>query len=188
LNLFPALVPHGSVGQALGGHEVIVLDEKACPVADGTVGQIAVRGPSVMRGYRNRPDRNRQIMKDGWFLTGDRGCLDYQSNLFVTGHSTEVIIKGGFPVYSHEVEEVVQGLPHVLDVAVIGVPDPVFGEEIKACVVLKEGASIGPSEIIEYVKERVAVYKCPKIVRLFKELPRTPDGKIIRSQLRDEKS
>ena len=81
-----------------------------------------------------------------------------------------------------------KGLPHVQEVAVVGVPDPVYGEEIKACVVLKEGASIGPSEIIEYVKERVALYKCPKIVKLYKELPRTAGGKIIRGQLREEKS
>jgi fatty-acyl-CoA synthase len=75
----------------------------------------------------------------------------------------------------------------VQEVAVVGIPDALYGEEIKACVVLKEGASIGPSEVIEYVKERVALYKCPKVVKLYKELPRSPGGKIIRSQLKDEK-
>jgi len=188
VNLFPALVPRGSVGHPIGDHEIQVADENDAPASVGTVGQVCVRGPAVMRGYRNRPDKTRQALRDGWFMTGDRGRLDYQSNIFVCGHSSELIIKGGFTICCREIEEIVEGLPHVLEVAVVGIPDALFGEEIKACVVLKEGASIGPSEVIEYVKERAAVYKCPKVVKLYKELPRTPGGKIIRSQLKEEKS
>ncbi len=187
LNLFPALQPRGSVGHPLAGHDVAILDANASPARPGESGQVAVSGPCVMRGYRNRPDKTRQVLKDGWLLTGDNGYLDEQSNLFITGHSGELIVKGGFPIHAREVEEIVEGLPHVHEVAVIGVPDPVYGEEIKACVVLKDGASIGPSEIIEYIKERVALYKCPKIVKLYKELPRTAGGKIIRGQLREDK-
>jgi long-chain acyl-CoA synthetase len=188
LNLFPALTPRGSVGQALPGQELTVFGNDGQTAPSGVVGQIALRGPAMMSRYRNRPDKTKQATRDGWFLTDDRGYVDDQCNLFITGHSSEVIVKGGFPVCCREVEEIVEGLPHIQDVAVVGVPDPVFGEEIKACVVLKDGASIGPSEIIEYVKERIAVYKCPKIVKLYKELPRAPGGKIIRGQLKDEKS
>lgn len=187
LNLFPSLVPRGSVGQPLDGHEITVFDE-AGPAAAGVEGEIAVRGPVVMRGYRNLTDKTAQTFRDGWFLTGDRGYLDEQCNLFVTGHGSEVIIKGGFTIYCREVEEIVEGLPHVREVAVVGIPDPVFGQDIKACVVLKEGASIGPSEIIEYVKERVAVYKCPKLVKLCRELPRAPNGKINRGELAGDRS
>jgi long-chain acyl-CoA synthetase len=187
VNLFPGLLPRGSVGQPVTGHEIQILDEAGELVPVGSTGAVAVRGPSVMRCYRNRPDKTRQAFRDGWFLTGDEGSLDDQSNLFITGHSSELIVKGGFTVCCREVEEVVEGLPHVQEVAVVGIPDPLYGEEIKACVVLKDGASIGPSEVIEYVKERIAFYKCPKVVKLYKELPRTPGGKIIRSQLKEEK-
>lgn len=187
LNLFPSLLPRGCVGQPLGSHEIQITDDTGTPVPVGTIGQINVRGPAVMRGYRNRPEKTRQVLRDGWFNTGDLGSVDYQSNLNVSGHSGEWIVKGGFTICCREVEEIVEGLPHVQEVAIVGIPDPLYGEEIKACVVLKVGASIGPSEVIEYVKERVALYKCPKVVKLYKELPRTPGGKIIRSQLKDEK-
>ena len=188
LNLFPPLAERGSVGQPIEGHEIAVLDPQGSPLAAGKCGRIAVRGPAVMRGYRSRPDKTRQVIQDGWLITGDEGYLDEQSNLFVTVQDAEVIRKGGFPVYCREVEEVVEGLPHVQDVAVIGISDPVLGEEIKACVVLKEGAVIGPGEIVQYAKERLAPYKCPKIVKFYKELPRTPTGKIIRSVLKEDRA
>jgi len=188
LNLFPELTERGSVGQPIRAHEIAVLDEDGKPVLTGIVGQVAARGPSLMRGYHNRPEKTRQIMHDGWLLTGDRGYLDAQGNVFITGHSSALILKGGFPVCATELEEVIAGLPHVKDVAVVGIPDPVLGEEIRACVVLKEGAVIGPIEIIEYVRERVAAYKCPKTVKMYKELPRTAAGKIIRNQLKEDRA
>ena len=188
LNLFPGLTERGSVGQPIRSHEIAVVDESGMPVLAGVVGQVAVRGLSLMRGYHNRPEKTRQVMHDGWLLTGDRGYLDAQGNLFITGHSSALILKGGFPVCASELEEVIAGLPHVKDVAVVGVPDPVLGEEIRACVVLKEGAVIGPIEIIEYVRERVAAYKCPKTVKMYKELPRTTAGKIIRNQLKEDRA
>jgi long-chain acyl-CoA synthetase len=188
MNLFPQLLPRNSVGQPLPGHEIATIDSSGRPQIGGAEGQIIVRGPTIMQGYRNRPDKTKQVLREGWLLTGDRGCLDEQGNLRVVTHSSELILKGGFPVYAREVEAVVEGLPHVLEVAVVGIPDPVYGEEIKACVVLKEGAVIGPGEIVEYVKERIAPYKCPKIVRLVKELPRSPGGKILRGQLKEDRS
>jgi long-chain acyl-CoA synthetase len=187
LNLFPGLTGRGSVGQPIRSHEISIMDESGNPLPPGDAGQVAVRGPSLMRGYHNRPEKSRQVMQNDWMLTGDRGYVDAQGNLFITGHSSALIVKGGFPVCASEIEGVIGGLPHVKDVAVIGIPDPVLGEEIRACVVLKEGAVIGPVEIIEYVRERVAAYKCPKTVKMYKELPRTPTGKIIRSQLREDR-
>jgi long-chain acyl-CoA synthetase len=188
LNLFPGLTERGSVGQPIRSHEIAVLDESGQAVLAGAVGSIAVRGPSLMRGYHNRPEKTRQVMHDDWLLTGDRGYLDSEGNLFITGHSSALIVKAGFPVCASEVEEVIAGLPHVKDVAVVGIPDPMLGEEIRACVVLKEGAVIGPIEIVEYVRERVAAYKCPKTVKIYKELPRTPAGKIIRNQLIEDRA
>jgi long-chain acyl-CoA synthetase len=186
-NVFPGLTNEGSVGQPIGDTEITILDENERIALPGVSGRVAVRGPSVMLGYHHRPDRTAQVMlKDGWMLTDDLGTMDGDSNLSVTGHIGEIIHKGGFPVHPREVEEVVEGLPHVAQVAVIGMPDPVYGEDIKACIVLKEGANISPSEIIEYVKERIALYKCPKLIKFVRELPMTSDGKIIRSQLKDD--
>lgn len=188
LNLFPGINERGTVGQPIPSHEINVVDEGGRPVSSGVIGQIIVKGDCIMRSYRNRPEKSRQAVQDGWLWTGDRGYLDDQGNLFVTGHSSDLILKGGFPICSRELEEVIMGLPHVKEVAVVGITDPVLGEDIKVCVVLKEGAVIGPIEIVEYVRERVAAYKCPKTVRLYKELPRTPAGKIIRSQLKEDKT
>ena len=185
-NAFPGLANEGSVGQPIGETEIAIFDIKDKIALPGASGRVAVRGPSVMQGYRHRPDRTSQVMlKDGWFLTDDIGVMDGESNLTVTGHVGEIIHKGGFPVHPREVEEVVEGLPHVEKVAVIGMPDPVYGEDIKACVVLKEGANISPGEIIEYVKERIALYKCPKLIKFVKELPVTSDGRILRSHLKE---
>ncbi|MBU1921286.1 AMP-binding protein, partial [bacterium] len=152
-NVFPGLTEDGSVGQPIGNTEITIFDDHDRIALPGATGRVAVRGPSVMQGYRHRPDRTAQVMlKDGWLLTDDIGVMDGDSNLIVTGHLGDVIHKGGFPVHPREVEEVIEGLPHVDKVAVISMPDSVYGEEIKAFVVLKEGASISPSEIIEYVK------------------------------------
>jgi long-chain acyl-CoA synthetase len=188
INLFPGLVTGGTVGQPIGGLEARILDEHGQSSQVGSIGQVALRGPTIARGYYNRPEKTKQAIKDGWLLTGDLGYQDYESNLYITGHTNDVIVKGGFAVYPREVEEVVEGLPHVQEVAAIGIPDPVYGEEIKLCIVLKEGANIGPSEIIEYVKERLAIYKCPKLIKFYKELPHSATGKILRSELRDEKT
>lgn len=186
-NAFPGLNNEGSVGQPIGNTEITILDEQDQVALPGVTGRVAIKGPSVMQGYRHRPERTSQvILKDGWLLTDDIGVMDDDSNLTVTGHLGDIIHKGGFPVHPREVEEVVEGLPHVEKVVVIGMPDPVYGEEIKACVVLKDGANISPSEIIEYVKERIALYKCPKLIKFVKELPVTSDGRIIRSRLKDE--
>ncbi len=187
LNLFPGLDGRESVGTPIGGMEIVILGDDNTALSNGKVGRVAVRGPSVMRGYRNRPERTRQMRRDGWHITGDVGKLDDESNLILTGHSQELIIKGGFPVHVREVEQVIEGLPHVQDVAVVGITDQVFGEEIKACVVLKDGASISPSEIVEYAKERLSVYKCPKIVKFYRELPRGAGGKIARQELREDR-
>jgi long-chain acyl-CoA synthetase len=185
-NAFPGLAVEDSVGQPLSGTEIAILDEQDQIVSAGVSGRVAVRSSSVMQGYRHRPDRTAQVLlKDNWMLTGDIGILDADSSLIITGHIGDIIRKGGFPVHPREIEEIVEGLPHVEQVAVVGMPDPVYGEDIKAFVVLKPGANISPSEIIEYVKERIALYKCPKLIKFVKELPTTSCGRIIRSQLKD---
>jgi long-chain acyl-CoA synthetase len=188
VNAFPGLTDSGSVGQPLRGMEISVFRADGQIASPKETGEIAVRGPAVMKGYRHRTDRSRSDRNDGWVFTGDEGFLDEDSQLTITGHSGDVIVKGGFAVHPREIEEVIEGLPHVAKVAVVSYPDPVLGDEIKACIVLKDGASIGPTEIMEYVKERIALYKCPKLIRFYRELPATPDGRIKRAELRKEGS
>lgn len=188
MNLFPGLDGRETVGTPIGGTEIQICGDDGSWLSAGKSGQIAVRGPTIMKGYRNRPEKTRQAIRDGWFFTGDIGQNVIAGGLQIIGHSAEVIMKGGFPVQSTEVERILEGLPHVADVGVIGIADTLYGEEIKACVVLKEGANISPTEVVEYAKERLAIYKCPKIVKFYKELPREPNGKLRRSELRDERS
>ncbi|MBI5059195.1 AMP-binding protein [candidate division KSB1 bacterium] len=187
INLFPGLGGRENVGQPLSGMELAILGEDGSFLPPGKSGQIVVRGPLLMKGYLHRPEKSRQSFREGWFVTGDVGYLDDSGSLVVTGHSTELINKGGFRVYSREVEDVLEGLPHIREVAVVGIADTLYGEEVKACVVLKDGATISPSEIIEYAKERLAMYKCPKIVKFYKELPHEAGGKILRSDLKDDR-
>lgn len=123
-------------------------------------------------------------MRDGWFHTGDLGRIDIDGNLFLVDRKDDLILKSGFKIYPREIEEVLEQLPHILESAVVGVPDPVMGHETKACVVLKNGAEISSGDIVEYCRERMAIYKCPKIVRFYKELPKAPGGKILKSELR----
>jgi long-chain acyl-CoA synthetase len=188
MNLFPGLMGRDNVGSAIGGTEIQICGEDGSWLGPGKQGQIAVRGSTIMRGYRNRPEKSRQAIRDGWFFTGDIGYSISTGGLVVVGHSAEVIMKGGFSVHSTEVERIIEGLPHVREVGVVGIADTLYGEEIKACVVLKEGASISPTEIVEYAKERMAVYKCPKIVKFYKELPREPNGKLRRNELREDRT
>jgi long-chain acyl-CoA synthetase len=188
INLFPGLTGRESVGQPLGGMEVGILGDEGAFLPPGQSGRIVTRGSMLMKGYLRRPEKSRQSFREGWFVIGDIGYVDDSSNLVVTGHSTELINKGGFPVFTREIEDVLEGLPHVREVAVVGIADTLYGEEVKACVVLKDGATISPSEIIEYAKERLALYKCPKLVKFYKELPHEAGGKILRSELRDDRT
>jgi long-chain acyl-CoA synthetase len=175
---------NGSVGAAIRGISVKIVNEEDTELPIGEVGEILIRGETLMQGYRGRPDLSAQALRGGWFHTGDLGRIDIDGNLYVVDRKDDMILKSGFKIYPREIEEVIEQLPHVQEVAVVGVPDPVVGEEIKACIVLKEGADLSSGDILEYCRERMAAYKCPRIVRFYKELPKAPGGKILKSELR----
>jgi long-chain acyl-CoA synthetase len=166
----------GSIGTPVDGVEMTLLD--ASPEG---VGEIAVRGPNVMKGYWNRPDDTRAVLsEDGWLRTGDLARVDVDGAFRIVGRSKELIIRDGRNVYPREIEDVLNGHPDVLEAAVVGVPDPVLGEEVAACVVVAPGAAVTEAELRDYVRDRVADSKFPRRVWLAAGLPRSRTGKILK--------
>ena len=174
-----------SAGKALPGVELAILDEAGNHLPAGAVGEIATRSQANMVGYWNLPDATAATLAgDNWLRTGDAGYMDEDGYLYVHDRVKDMIISGGENIYPAEVESAIYGHPAVADVAVIGVPDDKWGEAVKAMVVLRDGASATPAEIIAYARERIAGYKCPKSVDFIAALPRNPSGKILRRELR----
>jgi long-chain acyl-CoA synthetase len=150
------------------------------------VGEVWLRGPNITPGYFNRPhETSAALTPDGWLRTGDRGHFDAEGLLFIDGRDDDMIISGGENVYPAEVENALAGHPAVADVAVIGVPDPRWGEAVKALVVARRGARPAPEALIAFARERLAGYKLPRSVDFVDELPRTPSGKVLKRALRE---
>jgi long-chain acyl-CoA synthetase len=173
----------GTVGTPIRGVEFDLrgLDDK--PVAEGQIGEIVIRGENVMKGYWNRPDATAEAVRDGWFHTGDLATRDADGFYTIVDRKKDMIIRNGFNVYPREVEEVLYTHPGVAEAAVFGVPDALHGEEIAALVKLKDGASASADELQAYVKERIASYKYPRLIR-FGELPKGPTGKILKREIK----
>ncbi|CAI1635222.1 Long-chain-fatty-acid--CoA ligase [Serratia entomophila] len=167
--------------------EVRLLDVTGQPI-DGVdqVGELAVRGYNIMKGYLNRPEATAEALdNEGWFRTGDLGRRDADGFYFIVDRAKDMIIRGGFNVYPREIEEVLMRHPAVSLVAVIGVEHPALGEEIKAVVVLKEADDgIAEDELIAWSKERLAAYKYPRILEFVERLPMTSTGKVLKRCLR----
>jgi long-chain acyl-CoA synthetase len=165
----------GSIGTPVDGVEMRLLE-----AVDG-VGEIAIRGHNVMKGYWQRPDATGEaIDADGWFRTGDLARVDDDGYFFIVDRKKEMIIRGGYNVYPRELEEVLHEHPAVLEVAVVGIPHPDLGEEVGAAIALKDGAAATASELRAFVKSQVAAYKYPRHVWLVDALPKGPTGKILK--------
>jgi long-chain acyl-CoA synthetase len=172
----PHLRKPGSIGTPVDGVEMRLLD----PTPEG-VGEIAIRGHNVMKGYWGNPDATRQaIDADGWFRSGDLARVDEDGCYFIVDRKKELIIRGGYNVYPREIEEVIYEHPAVREAAVVGVPHPELGEEVGACVALKEGADADEADVREFVRSQVAAYKYPRHVWFVDELPKGPTGKILK--------
>jgi len=175
----------GTVGKPLPFTELTIGNEQGRDADVGEVGEILVRGPTVMRGYVNDPEGTRRaIGEEGWLRTGDLGYLDEDGDLWVVGRRDERIVTGGENVYPQEVERVLLAHPDVEEVCVVSVPDEEWGERVAAAVVLKEGSSLQLEELIAFCKGRLAGYKCPRVLHVMEELPRTPLGKVDREALK----
>ena len=173
-----------SCGKPMAGVELRVVDAAGCDVAAGQVGEIQCRSVQNMKGYWNLPRETQHAMHGEWLRTGDAGYLDADGYLYIYDRVKDMIISGGENIYPAEVESALFGHPALADVAVIGVPDPTWGEAVKAIVVLKAGATASAQELIDYARARIAHYKVPRSVDFVQALPRTATGKILKRELR----
>lgn len=177
----------GSVGLPIPGVEVKIVDDEDNPLPVNEVGEIVVRGPNVMKGYWNRPQETEEAFRNGWFHTGDLGKIDEEGYLHIVGRKKEMIISGGFKIFPREVEEVLHTHPKVKEVAVVGIPDPVRGESVKAYIVLKDGTTATEKELDEFCRNNLAAFKVPRIYEFVSSIPRTPSGKILNRLLSQAK-
>lgn len=183
--LDPLLRKVGAVGRASGG-EARVVDGQLQPVPDGSTGEITIRGPHVMKGYYKNPQATAEAFTpDGWLRTGDLGHRDADGFFFVTGRIKELIIKGGENIAPREIDEALLKHPAVLDAAAVGIPDPHYGQEILACVVLREGMACDEAELRAFAEQQLGRYKTPRQFRFVADLPRGPSGKVQRRKLLD---
>lgn len=174
-----------SCGRALSIADVRIVDDNGNEVAPGEVGEIIVRSPQNMKGYWNLPEETARAIRGAWFHTGDAGYMDADGWLFIHDRVKDMIISGGENIYPAEVESALFGHPAIADVAVIGVPDDVWGEAVKAIVVRKPGTDATAEEIMAFARARIAHYKAPRSVDFAEVLPRNPSGKILKRQLRE---
>jgi long-chain acyl-CoA synthetase len=170
----------GSIGTPIAGVEMRLVDDDGTDVRSGDVGEIAIRGANVMKGYWQKPEETEKAIPDGWFRTGDLARQDDDGYFFIVDRKKEMIIRGGYNVYPREIEEALYEHPAVAEAACIGIAHPELGEEVAAAVALKPGATAEVDELKNFVKERVAAYKYPRQLWLVDTLPKGPTGKILR--------
>jgi long-chain acyl-CoA synthetase len=173
----------GSIGTPIAGVRMRVQDDDGRPVPAGQVGEIAIAGHNIMKGYWQRPDATAAAIVDGWFRTGDLGRVDQDGYYFIVDRKKDLIIRGGYNVYPREIEEVLYEHPAVAEAAVIGVPHASLGEEVTAVIALKPGHSETPEQIRDFVKQQVAAYKYPRAVHVVDALPKGPTGKILKREI-----
>jgi acyl-CoA synthetase (AMP-forming)/AMP-acid ligase II len=174
----------GSAGHPFVGNEVRIVRDDGRPCGPGQIGEIAFRSPTMMCGYWNKNVLTADTIRDGWLHTGDLGFVDADNFVYVVDRKKDMIISGGENIYSWEVEEALRAHPDVADVAVIAVPDEVWGESVKACVQMRPGRSATDVQLIEYARSKIASYKKPKSIDFIEALPRLFNGKIDKKALR----
>jgi long-chain acyl-CoA synthetase len=181
----PAHRKVGSVGRA-SGCEARAVDAEGRSVADGTIGEITLRGPQVTAGYYKNPAATESaFFPGGWLRTGDLGYRDADGFYFITGRIKELIIKGGENIAPREIDEALLRHPAVLDAAAVGIPDRHYGQDIMACIILRDGQQISEDELRAFCDRELGRYKTPKVFRFVADLPRGPSGKVQRLKLVD---
>ena len=173
------------VGPPLPFLEVRIVDDQDRDVPRGEVGELICRGPNVMKGYYKNRKATREVLRGGWLHTGDLARLDEEGFVYIVDRKKDVIVSGGENIYPREIEEVLYHHPKIQDVAAIGVPNSLWGESVKAIVVLKKGETMEEEEVIEYCKNHLASYKKPQSVEFVEALPRNPSGKVLKTELRE---
>jgi long-chain acyl-CoA synthetase len=152
-------------------------------VPEGELGEIVMRGDNVFKGYFRNPEATERAFRGGWFHTGDIGYRDREGFFYIADRKSDMIIRGGENIYPREIDELLYEHPAVAEAAAVGVPDELYGEEVAAFVVLREGRAASEDEIIAFCRERLADFKCPKSVRFVEVLPKGPTGKVLKREL-----
>jgi len=172
----------GSCGLPIG-NEMKVFDDDDREVADGQLGEIVLRGENILKGYYKNAEATATAFRNGWFHTGDVGYRDQDGYFFIVDRKSDMIIRGGENIYPREIDEVLYQHPAVAAAATIGIPDQLYGEEVAAFVVMKDGSKVSEEELISYCIEKLADYKCPKSIRIVKDIPKGPTGKLLKREL-----
>lgn len=174
----------GSVGKPMPFVQVKIVDEQDRPLDAGMVGELVCCGPNVMVGYNGEEEETRLAFKGGWFHTGDLARMDEEGYIYIVDRKKDMIVSGGENIYPREIEEILYMHPSIIDAAVVGIEDPLWGESVRAFVVKKEGESLKEDDVVNYCKQHLASYKKPKVVVFIEEIPRNPSGKILKNKLR----
>lgn len=175
-----------AVGRAVPGVEIRVVDDDK-EISRGDAGELLIKSPAAMDGYLGDPEETQTVLADGWFKTGDLATVSPEGFVRIVGRKRERILRGGYSIFPQEVEAVLLSHPAVAEAAVVGVPSPDLGEEVAAFVTLKPKARITAEELLEHCKARLARFKYPRQVKILKELPKGPTGKILKSELANGK-
>ena len=174
----------GSIGLPIG-NEVKIFDDADCELAPYQVGEIVLRGANLMKGYYKNEEATRKAFRSGWFHSSDLGYQDEEGFFYIVDRKSDMIIRGGENIYPREIDEALYQHAKVKDAATIGIPDELFGEQVKAFIVLKEGEQATEEEIIAYCRERLADFKCPKTIAFLDDIPKGPTGKLLKKTLRE---
>ncbi len=172
----------GSCGLPIG-NEMKVFDDHDHEVSDGELGEIVLRGENILKGYFKNPEATEAAFRNGWFHTGDIGYRDAEGFFYIVDRKSDMIIRGGENIYPREIDEVLYQHPEVAAAATIGIPDPLYGEEVTAFIVPKDGMKPAAEELLAFCGERLADYKCPKSIHFVREIPKGPTGKLLKREL-----
>jgi long-chain acyl-CoA synthetase len=175
----------GSCGLPIG-NEMKVFDDDDNEVADGELGEIVLRGENILKGYFKNPEATESAFRNGWFHTGDVGYRDKEGYFYIVDRKSDMIIRAGENIYPREIDEVLYQHPAIAAAATIGVPDPLYGEEVAAFIVLKDGLKASEEDLIAHCQKELADYKCPKSIRIVSEIPKGPTGKLLKRELARE--
>lgn len=175
----------GSIGKPILGVEMRIRREDGSFAGPEELGEVVIRGHNIMKGYFGRPEATAEAIRDGWFHTGDIGRCDADGYFYIVDRKKDLIIRGGMNIYPREIEELLFTHPKVFEVAVVGIPDPLRGEEVKVFVTPVPGSGLTPDEVSAFIEAHLARFKWPKAVELMKELPKGPTGKILKRVLRE---
>jgi long-chain acyl-CoA synthetase len=165
------------------GNEMKIFDDEDREVSDGELGEIVMRGENVFKGYYKNRDATERAFRNGWFHTSDVGRKSADGFFYIVDRKSDMIIRGGENIYPREIDETLYRHPAIAAAATIGIPDKLYGEEVAAFVVLKAGEKLSEGELIDFCRERLAAYKCPKSVRFLTDIPKGPTGKLLKREL-----